>query len=183
MAETTNPNNNGTPGAQTPPAAAAETPVIENFEEWLGGQSDDVRDAYQAHTRGLKSALDSEREQRRTVEKQLREMAQKSEKGSDAQTKLTEMADQLESANEQAEFYDAAHRAGVSNLKLAYMIARQDGLFDKRGQVNFEAMKNQYPELFPQRPVTPKGNAGAGRESPGAKTDMNQFIRRQAGRR
>ena len=82
-----------------------------------------------------------------------------------------------------ADFYEEAHKAGVSNLKLAYHIATTEELFDKRGAVNFEKMKEAYPELFGKKQV-PRGDAGEGTgTAPGGKEiSMNAFIRRAAGK-
>ena len=82
-----------------------------------------------------------------------------------------------------ADFYEEAHKAGVSNLKLAYHIATTEELFDKRGAVNFEKMKEAYPELFGKKQV-PRGDAGEGTgTAPGGKeVSMNAFIRKAAGK-
>lgn len=152
------------------------------FDSWVKEQPDPVKTMLDVQTKGLKSALDSERESRKQLEKQVRDLAAKSEKDSEAQKKLTELADQMQGADRKADFYEAAHAAGVTNLKLAYTVAVQDEMFNRQGAVNFETMKQSYPELF-GTPKPPPGNAGAGAGNPGpAKSDMNTFIRRAAGR-
>lgn len=159
------------------------TPLV--FDAWIASQPDDVKTLLDTHTRGLKSALDSERDARKKVEKELRDLAANAEKDSDAQRQLTAMADQMSEADRKADFYEAAHAVGVSNLRLAYTVAVQDEMFDRRGQVNFDQMKQSYPELFVgEKPnKKPAGNAGAGTngDQPAA-TGMNTFIRRAAGR-
>ena len=152
------------------------------FETWLGTQDEKVKTLLDGHTKGLKTALDSERESRKDLEKKLRDLAKKAEQGSDAEKQLTEMADQIEAADRKADFYEEAHKAGVTNLKLAYIVATQDDLFDKKGQVNFVTMKESYSELFGS-PAKTKGNAGNGtNQSQQPKENMNTFIRRAAGR-
>ena len=154
------------------------------FETWLEAQAPEVKTLLDTHTQGLKSALDSERGTRKDMEKQLRDLAGKAEKGSEAQTELTKVADGLAEADRKTDFYEAAHAAGVNNLKLAYTVAVQDEMFDRRGGVNFEALKAAYPQLFGGTPAAPPGNAGAGTgtQPPAPKSGMNEFIRRQAGR-
>lgn len=151
------------------------------YENWLEKQDDTIKGLLDEHVKGLKSALGSERESRKEMEKQLREMAKKAEAGSEAQTKLTQMADQIQTADRRAEFYDEAHRAGVVNLKLAYLAATQEELFDRNGRVNFDEMKKNYPELFGKTNL-PAGNAGAGTGDQNAAMDMNAKIRRASGR-
>lgn len=154
------------------------------YEAWLEKQDDQIREMLEGHTKGLKTALDSERESRKGYEKQLRDLAKKAEAGSDAQKQLTEMADQIKTAESRADFYDAAHREGVTNLKLAYLVATQDDLFDKQGRVNFAEMKKSYPELFAGSNGGARGDAGSGTSSAqtGQTTDMNARIRRASGR-
>lgn len=152
------------------------------FDGWLGEQPDEIKELLDGHTKGLKSALTSERDTRKNLEKQVRDLAAKAEKDSEAQTQLAGIADQLGEADRKADFYETAHTAGVTNLKLAYTVAMQDEMFDRRGQVNFDTMKTQYPELF-GKVSTPPGNAGAGTDTqPSPAKDMNRFIRTAAGR-
>ena len=148
------------------------------YEEWLGKQSDEVKTLLEENVAGLKSALGSERDARGETEKKLRSAAKEAEGA--AKEKLEKMADDLKSADEKADFFVAAQTAGVSNLKYAYIVATQEGLFDRRGNVNFEKMKTDFPELFGEKPKVLKGHGGSGQTSPDAKEDMNAFIRRRA---
>ena len=152
------------------------------FDDWLKEQQDPVKTMLDGHTKGLKSALDGERDARKDLEKQVRELAAKSEKGSEAEAKLTALADEMSEADRKADFYEEAHKAGVTNLKLAYLAAVQDELFDRRGRVNFEGLKKSCPELFGVA-KPPPADGGAGREGDEpAHTSMNEFIRKGAGR-
>ena len=167
-----NQNNGDQQGGETP-----------TFESWIEGQDEQVRGLIDGHVDGLRSALKSEREQRRDFEKQLRDTAKQLEEGSDARQKLEGIAGELDAAEQRAEFYEAAHGAGVANLRLAWLAVQQDdSLRDRRGQVNMVRLKEQYPELFPS-PKASAGNAGAGTQTPPqAAAGMNQFIRRASGR-
>jgi hypothetical protein len=107
--------------------------------------------------------------------------AKKAEAGSETQTQLTQMADRVSEADRKTDFYEDAHAAGVTNLKLAYLVAVQDELFGKNGAVNFAAMKQQYPELFGGGKL-PAGNAGTGGNTGPQGRSMNEFIRRSSGR-
>jgi len=162
-----------TGGAQQPPPT---------FDVWLSGQDDGVRGLIDGHVKGLRTALESERGERKGLEKQVRDLARGQEKDSDAQRKLTEIADQLSETDRRAGFYELAHQAGVTNLKLAYLVAVQDEIFDRHGNANIERLKQSYPELFTAAQKTPQGNAGAGTNNPPAAQGMNEYIRRAAGR-
>lgn len=152
------------------------------FDDWQASLPDDQKVLIEDHTRGLKSALESERGTRKDLEKQLRDLAKEAEKGSKAETQLTQLADQLQTADRRANFYELAHMAGVKNLKLAYTVAVNDEMFDKHDRVNFDEMKKQYPELFVST-KPPRGDAGSGTESTTTQaSDMNTLIRRRAGR-
>jgi len=171
-----------TAGTQEQETQEQETQEPLTFDRWLGEQPNEVKGLLDGHTKGLKSALTSERDTRKGLEKQVRDLAAKAEKDSDAQKELVGIADKLSSAEQQTDFYEAAHAAGVTNLKLAYTVAVQDEMFDRRGQVNFDTLKQSYPELF-GKTSTPPGNAGDGTDTqPDPAKDMNTFIRRSAGR-
>jgi len=152
-----------------------------DYETWLKEQGEDVRGMLETHTQGLKRALVSERENRKTLEKDIRKMAAEAEKGSEAQERLNQLADEMATIDRKANFYEEAHKSGARNLKLAYFTAIQDDLFDKNGVVDFATLKETYPELF-ERPVVPM-NAGDGRDAGYPKVaGMNEYIRRKAGR-
>jgi hypothetical protein len=176
-----NASQNGAGSANDKGGTQDVKPLV--FDDWLKGQPEEVKTLLDTQTKGLKSALQSEREARSTAEKELRTMAGKAEAGSEAQKQLTQMADQMQEADRRAEFYDDAHRAGVTNLKLAYLSAVADERFDKRGRVNFDEMKKDYPELFGVK-KPPEGNAGkgTGNNGPAGHADMNQWIRKAAGK-
>jgi len=85
-----------------------------------------------------------------------------------------------------ADFVEKAVAAGVVDIRLAYLAAQAEGLLgaydpDKGvGKHNFEELKKRYPHLFR---ATTGGSADAG-AGVGGKIggDMNQWIRRAAGR-
>jgi len=153
------------------------------WKPWHDALPPEAQELVAEREKGLKSALDSERDARKTAETDLRAVAKKLEEGSEAQQEVLKLADQVAEGTTKADFYEEAHKAGVSNLKLAYHIATTEELFDKRGAVNFEKMKEAYPELFGKKQV-PRGDAGEGTgTAPGGKEiSMNAYIRRAAGK-
>jgi hypothetical protein len=158
-----------------------------SFDEWLKGQDEPLRKLYETHTAGLRSALQSEREARKTetgqLAKQLREAAAKAEAGSEHQKQLQETAAKLDATERRAEFYEESVRPeiGCSNPKLAWLAAQEIGALDQKGRTNWEALKTSFPELFRVR-VTP-GNAGTGTGTPPPQANtMNDMIRKAAGR-
>ena len=169
-----NGNSDKAGGEQTQPLA---------YDAWVKDQPEEIKTMLAGWESGLKNALQSERKTRQDLEKQVREMAGKADKGSQAQTELTQLADKIAEADRRADFFEAAHAAGAKNLKLAFLVATTDDLFDRRGQVNFETMKAQYPELFEGGAKPPRGDAGAGANSQPSGHSMNDFIRTAAGRK
>lgn len=153
------------------------------FEAWLESQDDTVKGLLDSHTKGLKTALDSERDARKNFEKQVRDLASKAEAGSEAQQQLTDLANQVETLTRQQAFYDEAHGQGVTNLKLAYIAARESDLIDSRGRINWEQMRESYPQLFGVARSQPSGNAGSGTQTPPAsQRTMSDIIRQATGR-
>jgi hypothetical protein len=175
---------NAPAGQQPNDGEQAQTPPPFEYETWLGEQPVHIQAGLEARTQGLVSALESERSQRKEFSKQLRELSSKAEKGSEAEKQLSEMTSRLEQAEQRAAFYEEAGRPeiGCSNTKAAYLIAVADGLFTKRGDPDWPAIKAAAPELFGRK--LPSGNAGAGAgQPPPTGATMNQIIRAATGRR
>lgn len=180
------PDESSAPAGQQGDASASpqDTPPFD-FDSWLGEQPDHVRSGLDAHTAALKNALESERSQRKQFSKELRELTAKAEKGSEAEKTLGEMSTRLEQAEQRAAFYEEAGRAEIacSNPKAAFLVASAEGLFTRRGDPDWPAIKAAAPELFGRKTI-PTGNAGSGNGSPPAQGgSMNEFIRAAAGRR
>lgn len=163
-----------------PEAQQTQTPPT--FEAWLESQEETVKGLYAEHTKGLKGALETERGQRKGLEKELRELVKKADAGSEAAQELTKLADRLASEEQRASFYEVAHAGGISNLKLAWVAAQQGDYFNKRGEFDLATFRKDYPELF-KAPPAPPANAGSGTrgEQPAA-AGMNDFIRGARGR-
>ena len=150
------------------------------FEKWSESLTDEQKALMETHTKGLKGALDSERTNAANLAKQIKELSAKAEKGSELEKSLAELNSKLEDQNSYVEFLEEAGKAGVSNVKLAWIAVKQDGLIDSKGWVNFDSLKKDYPELFGEKQKS-SGDAGAGAGGSGGKLDMNTIIRHAAG--
>lgn len=167
----------------------SETPA--SWDAWLQARPEaeraQITALYDAQTSGLKTALESERETRKGLEKQVRELAKGAEAGSKAQEDLNALADQLAGEQRRADFYEAAAKpeTGLTGVKAAWVLmnAEADRYFDRRGNPNFDLLRQEHPYLFGQKAPTPKGNQGNGTQgqTPTGQS-MNDMIRRAAGR-
>jgi hypothetical protein len=151
------------------------------FDEFIKTQPKEVQEAFEKHTQGLKTALGSEREQRGALEKQLKDALSKAEKGSELEKSLNEALAKLDVANMRATFAEEANKPeiGCLNPANAFIIATARELFDKRGNVNWDALKKEAPELFVK-----SGEGGAGQGTGGklgTPTTVDDIIRNQAG--
>lgn len=161
-----------------------DTKDAPTFESWHDSLDDTAKEFLKGHVSGLKTSLKTERDARSEAETAVRDLADKAEKGSKAQEELTEVADSLAEVNKKADFYEIAHEAGVTNIKLAFIVATQDDLISKRGNVDFVKMKESYPELFSRGALKPDGDVGTGSETElGKQASMNTFIRTAAGKK
>ena len=160
-----------------------EEPKPLEWKPWHDALPKDAQELVAEREKGLKSALGTERDARQDAEKELRKAAGALEKGSEAQKQLEKSADDLAALSTKTDFYEDAHKAGVTDLSLAFIVAVEEELIDKRGGVNFEKMKEAHPSLFGKKQV-PRGDAGEGTgAAPGGKDiSMNAFIRRSAGK-
>lgn len=156
------------------------------WEDWLGEQPEPVQALIDGHTKGLKSALESERRQRSDLAKQLREAAKASEQGSETRKALEEMTAKLDLAEMRARFYEEGIKPeiGCTNPRLAMLAAQELEAIDSKGRILWETIKTAFPEMFRQA-RQPQGNAGAGTGAPppaNVGNAMNNAIRRAAGR-
>lgn len=173
----------GDQGQATTPQGQQQSTLT--FDSWLADQPDNVKNLVDTHTQGLRSALDSERTAHKDLDKKLKDAIKATEKGSDERQRLEAMQTQLESSKRQADFYDAAHKLGVTNLKLAWLAAQSEGAIDEKGACDFETLKQTHPQLFATttKPPVPPANAGQGAGGQQAPQGMNDLIRGAAGRR
>lgn len=160
-----------------------QTPLT--YDTWFEGQETSTQEMISGHIAGLKSALQSEREQRRSFEKQLKEVASQLDEGSKAREDLEKLGADLELSERRATFYEDAHAAGITNLRLAWVATQTDeSLIDRYGRIDLVKMKEGYPELFGVTTKVPTAHAGAGTTTtpPADQRSMNDYIRAAAGR-
>ena len=178
--------NGNLPAGGTPTTGSGNLPALpQTWDAFLETLTPEVKALYEQHTSGLKSALQSERDQRSDLAKQLKEMAGKQKEGSDERKALDEMSKSLEEANARADFFEDAARPeiGCRNPKLAWLAAQTGEGYVRRGKVDWLAIKADYPELFQAATsASSRGNAGSGtgNQQPVPET-MDDFIRRKAG--
>lgn len=183
MADETNGNQQGDGQTGETPAQEPTTAAV-TFDTVYGALPPEQRGVIDTHIGGLKSALKDERDGRKALEKQLRDLSKQAEEGSTLRTQLDKLAEDQAVTTAKATFFEQAHEAQVKNLRLAWLAAQDYGLVDaKTGEADFTKLKQQAPELFAAKPV-PSANAGNGARQGGV-TDgksMNDFIRTAAGR-
>jgi hypothetical protein len=172
----------GAPGAGQQQAQPPATPA--SWDEVVATLTPEVKTLYEGHTAGLKSALQTERQQRSELAKQINTLSKQAADGSDLKKSLEGMTAKLESETQRADFYEQAVKPeiGCSNPGLAFIAARESGAIDQRGRINWGELKQQFPELFKSK-SPPPASAGAGTSNPpAAKADMSAWIRHAAGR-
>lgn len=139
------------------------------FETWLAEQSDEVRTL-------IEQRQAAGADERHALEAELHELREKTKSGA-------ESAQRMEEAERRSQFYEEAFRFGITNVKLAYLLAREEKLFDASGDANWAQLRARYPEVFSGR-ATPS-RIGSGLRSgatPSEDIDMNAWIRQVAGR-
>ena len=182
--ETPNTTTGGKPNTETGATNTAQTHA--SFDVWLQQQDEGTRKLYEDHVSGLKTALKSERTEKGDLSRQLKDLAKKAEEGSALKAELYRLASTQEKTSRRADFLEAAVAAGVTDLKLAWKAVSADGdeFLDRKGQINFEALKAAHPGLF-EKPRVPDVNAGrglgGGNPNKSSTAAMNDFIRKAAG--
>lgn len=172
--------------AETEPSGGMpETTPNGTFEAWYNGQPDDVKSMLDNHISGLKTALNAERDNTKSLSKQIKDLQVSAEKGSALEKQLSDLQARLTESERHAGFIDGAHNAGCSNVKAAYMLAKaNDDLWKRDGTPDWEAIKETAPEFFMPRGG---GSAGSGTNTPpdaGSKVHpMDALIRKAHERR
>ena len=155
------------------------------FEAWLEGQSDEVKNRFEEGTKGLKTALTSERDNTKNLSKQLKDLQAKADKDSDLAKQLSEMQKKLTESERHTAFVDGASAAGCNNVKAAYKLAKADpDLWKRDGSPDWDAIKAEAPEFFGKK--NPEGKAGSGTNDnggAGSKNYMDEMIRKQLHRK
>lgn len=178
-------------GAQQGAGAAAdetsaqqgEAEKQQTFEGWYKALPADVQGLVDDHVDGLRSALNTERGERKSLEKRLKEIQKQADEGGDVKTQLQQLSDEMSAATARATFFEAAHAADVKNLRLAWLAANDAGLVDKKtGTVDFTELRKVAPELFVTKALPPAHAGSGARQSGVAKPGMNDFLRAATGR-
>jgi len=153
-----------------------------SWDDYYGGLDATSKTLVDGRLSSLESVLKEERENKRRLEKSIKDLGAKAEKGSDLEKSIDELRTQLEEANRRSAFFEGAAKQGVTSARLAYLAAKEAQAFDNSGNVNWERLKEAHPELFKAEPK-PGGqkDAGAGGGS-NTSSDINAAIRRAAGR-
>ena len=159
-----------------------QAPEPIKFDEWIQAQDEPIKQAFEAHTTGLKNTVHATRQERDALAKEIKELSKKAEVDSDMQKSLNELSSKLEITEKRATFAEEAVKPeiGCTNPKAAWLVAVAQDAFDRKGNPDWNAIKNEAPELF-GKPAA-KGNAGAGTGSTQTASTMNDFIRRSRGR-
>jgi hypothetical protein len=181
----TPPAQGGAPDNPPPDGGQVGDNAPRTWDTVLASLPEADRALYEAHTTGLRNTVQATRQERDALQQQLGELTKALGKNDPEAAKalLAQMTAELDTSRRRADFLEAAVRPeiGCSNPGAAFAIAQTQGLFDARGNPNWDAIKQAVPELF-RKPI-PAGNAGAGTASPPAgRATMNDFIRRASGR-
>lgn len=180
---TTDGQNNG----QTQQANETAGATHADFESWLDALPDDLktvgRPLFDSRISGFKTTTDAIREERKTLESQLRDALGKAEKGSQLETELQNTLTKLTTETRRADFYEAAQANECLNPKAALALAISGEHFLKSGKPDWNAIRAEAPELFGKAKSNSNGNAGSGTgtQQP-AKQTMTEYIRAQAGK-
>ncbi len=152
------------------------------YDNWVLKQPVEVQELLTRRQQALRDALVDERKQRKELSRQVQALGRKLEGNTTTTKEIQDLKSTLRDTALRASFYESVP-ADITNAKLAFSAARESGLIDGNGRVEWAEMRTQYPELF-RRATVPTGNAGTGAKQQGADTEksMNAFIRAALGR-
>jgi hypothetical protein len=144
-------------------------------ESWFGALPEDAKPIaqqwHEAQVAGLKTALGSERDERKADRKQFQtQLTEAIAKASgEGKAELEKIQASMNAAGSRADFFADAHEAGVLDLRTAWAAVKEYDLHDRKGNPDLEALKTKCPYLFqPTSAPPPRVNAGAGGHTPPA---------------
>lgn len=162
---TLEPGSNQSPAATTPtPAVAANdaqdltetaTGTPATWDAFLASQPEPVQQLYHAQTKGLKNALDAERQNRKDLEKKMGAAAEQLKELPELQKILQTVQGDLQAANQRANFYQEAPAQGVADYELAFIAAQNGFIEPETGAVNWEGLKVKHAVLFKSNAAAP----------------------------
>lgn len=98
-------------------------------------------------------------------------------KSRDAEAKVAALSAELAAAQSRATFADLATKAGLTDIRAGFAVARELGYFDGE-KLDADAMRAAHPGLFAGAGGSPKNTgAGSGSTNPGAPLSFNDAIR------
>jgi len=161
-----------------------ETTPNGTFEEWFESQPDNVKALISDHEKGLKSALNAERDNTKALSRQISDLQGAAEKGSELEKQLSTLQARLTESERHASFIDGAASAGCTNAKAAYKLAKADeDLWRRDGSPDWVAIKETAPEFFRKNQTS--GNPGSGTSTDpnagGKMHPMDELMRRSIG--
>lgn len=162
--------------------------VFENFEAFMEGQPDKVKSLFDEHIKGLRATITNTRAERDGFSKDLKKLREDLKEHPKLQSRIDELTKSLDSANAKADFYANAGSEGCINPKAAFALMLAEGLTDRRGDPDWDSLREAAPQLF-KDPDTLETGAGEGTDKKLKKdkqkvpVTMNEMIRLQAGKR
>lgn len=172
------------PAAQVPGEQQQATEPVK-FDDWYGKLDDQIKDLVDDHVSGLKSALAAKSEELTHLSANFKALRKSLDNNDpdEAKRQMDQITAERDEFARRAQFAEQAPNEGVSNAKVAWIVAKESELVDKAGNVDFLALREIAPELFKSKTPVPAGNAGNGAGQSGVvKPDMNRFLRAAAGR-
>lgn len=168
------------PGQDDSGTEPDETSSALSWEGFMEDQPDDVKALFDEHIKGLKDTIKTTRTERDNLSVQLKKLSKDLDKHPELQKTVDDLQKDLDAANQRADFYAEAPGEGCKNIKAAYALALSASLFDSRGLPDWEAIRDEAPELF-SKGRTLDTDAGKGTDSSRTRqrkpVSMNDIIR------
>jgi hypothetical protein len=150
----------------------------ENFETFLGEQSEEVRALYETHLSGMLNTIKATRQERDNFSHELKELSKRAVKGSETDIVISDLTEKLAKSERKSTFLTKASEAGCLRPSAAYALASSENLFTEEGEPDWKKIKENVPELF--KITNTNTNAGSGTSTAARVVDPNAIIREAA---
>ncbi|HEX9329583.1 MAG TPA: hypothetical protein VF915_23850, partial [Reyranella sp.] len=136
--------------AEEQEVAQADAPKLETFEALMESLSDGHRALIEKHISGLRTALETERGDRKAAQKAIRSVQTELEQLKAGNVQVKELELRAAEAEAAATFFEeaAAYNVKRGSMRLAFLAAQDGHFFGDDGGVQWDALQARFPDLF-----------------------------------
>lgn len=155
-------------------------------DAWIDSQPEELRPLIEQfkdhHVTAVQRALEAERAEKKTLARQIKDLSAKATGSSDLEKQIQDLSSKADASTLRADFYEEAAKRSINPARFgaAFKVAQVDGLISDKGRIDWDGLKDAYPEFYvsaEKKAATSSGASNGRTETAKKKTSMNDLIR------